>query len=57
VGEITYHHDAAIFRKDQHKLVVSSKGQQVNDPGGNANKWINAPGLVNQETLVGDSFT
>ena len=47
--EITYHHDSAVFRKDQSNLVVSSLGQQVNDPGGNANKWIPAPGLVNIE--------
>jgi hypothetical protein len=49
IGEITYHHDSAVFRKDQSKLVVSSLGQQVDDPGGNANQWIAAPGLVNIE--------
>jgi hypothetical protein len=56
-GEITYHHDSAVFRKDQHALLVSSLGQQVNGESGEADRWLNAPGLVNQEYLNGDSFT
>jgi hypothetical protein len=53
VGEITYHHDAAVFRKDQNRFVISSLGQKIDDPGGNANTWIPAPGLVNKEVING----